>query len=331
MQDANIPSNENSSEIAKPSSSAPDHRIYRIILIIEAVFALGLIIAIAITAIIKAIPPATTPAPTSPTQSASLSICSHGTKDEIANLVNNITKEEALGIITESYAEDSCLHSKFLPENLTLRSDESSYQFLYSYNYVSEVPDIAQDSTMRLSTESADDFIIDEITDYYVVVSVDPSKGTCGQSMFSCYRGISFDKKYLDHHERTEGNSRYDEIIFNDLSADFAELVLKILAAINVWNGPSLYDYYFEDLGDSFKFTGVYFGVGLDLDNLDEFSADNVPVAINIYEMGIIVNKTTGKLDYEKSSDGDGGYTHIIRSISLSEADLATIQTILYP
>lgn len=330
MQNNNNFNNEMQPESLKPLPKAQNLNTYKVILIIEIILIIVLTIANILVKIFHHIPGDSM-------QVLNFSICEHRTKEEILNLANNITKDEAIGVIKNMHGENKCTPGGLLPEKLKLKSNEFAHKILYSYDDVAEVPDIAQDSVMGLSVESADDFLIDETTDYYTIVSVDNSKIPCGeldeyQSTVSCYRGISFNRKYLNHYEKVEGSSHSDEMIYNDSSADFVELSLKIIMATDIWNGNSLFDYYFEDNGDSFTLAGIYLGVGIDMNNLDGVSAFNVPYAINIYEKKLNFDKNTKKVAWEKydSSYGEETSINVLKSFSLSNDDLTEIQAAIY-
>lgn len=335
MQDDINFDNEKQSELLRSSQDAQDFRIYKTILFIEII----LIIVLAITDIAVKV---FYSAPNNPAQISDTSTCTHRTKGEILSLLENLTKDEAIDIVRNMYGESKCTTKGLLPKKLELKSNEYAQKILYSYDDVAEVPSIAQESVMGLGDSFAnrkptDDFLIDETTDYYTIVSIDNSKVSCGElneykSTISCYRGISFNRKYLDYHEKVEGYSHSDEMIFNDLSADFVELALKIIMAIDMWDGNSLYEYYFEDGGDSFAITGIFFGVGLDMSNLEGATAFNVPYAINIYEKKLTLDKNTGKVAWEKYDSDYGGKTssNALKSFSLSDDDLIEIQAMIY-
>jgi ABC-type methionine transport system permease subunit len=106
------------------------------------------------------------------------------------------------------------------------------------------------------------------------------------------------------------------EMIFNNLSMDFVELALKIIMGTDIWNSGSLYDYYFEDHGNSFTLTGIYFGVGIDMNNLEGASASSIPYAINIYEKKLSLNKSTKKAAWEKHTSrySDEASLNILKS-----------------
>lgn len=267
------------------------------------------------------------------------SVCKHRTKEDILKIEEDVAKEDAMAIVLKmrSKNSDNCTIEGLLPKQLELKSNEFTQKILYSYDDVSEVPEIAKDSVMGLNARNAEYFQIDETTDYYTIVSVDNSKVACGElditsSTISCYRGISFNRKHLDYHEKVEGYNHSDEMIFNDLSADFVELVLKIMMATDMWNNSSLYDYYFEDGGDYFMLTGLYFGVGIDMGKLDSATAFDIPYAINIYEKKIKLDKKTKKAAWEKTKTtyGEESSMFNIKSISLSDDDVIEIEAAVY-
>jgi hypothetical protein len=335
MQDGSNPNNEGQPKPLNPSFKTQNLRVYKIILIIEIAIIAVLAIAIILVKIFYH-------TPSNPTQASDFSICKHRTKEEILNLTSNITKDEAISIIENINGENKCTPEGLLPEKLKLKSNEFAQKILYSYDDVAEVPSIAQSSVMGgnglfTDRKSTDDFLIDETTEYYTIVSVDNSKIPCGeldesQSTITCYRGISFNRKYLNHYEKIEGTSHNDEMIFNDLSTDFVELALKVIMATDIWNSNSLFDYYFEDNGDSFTLTGIYFGVGIDMNNLEGATAFNIPYAINVYEKKLSLDKNTKKVAWEKYDsiyDGESS-SNILKSFSLSNDELLEIQAAIY-
>ncbi|MBR3252598.1 hypothetical protein IKF84_00805 [Candidatus Saccharibacteria bacterium] len=297
-------------------------RIYGIILAVETVLILVLLVAVIIVKV-------TFLASGNTAQNLNLDICRHGTKDEILNLVENVTKEEAMVVVEDVHTLVGCVSPKFMSENFELRSDEYRQELLYSYEDVAELPSIADENgLMRIGAESVDDFMIDEITDSYAVVSVNPSKVACGEldkygSTISCYRGISFNKSYFD----------YQKKIFNNLSADFVELALKVVAFITEdWHRDSLYDYYFEDTGDKYVLTTIYFGLGTDLESIQGASStDDLSYAINIYERKLLVDKATGEMTREKydSVFGEESLMHNLRSIPLSIYDVIEVDGLM--
>lgn len=319
---------------SQPSQNVQNLRTYKIILYIEIFLIIILIIANIVVKIFYS-------TPNNPVQTPDFSICKHRTKEEILGLLENVTKDEAIDIIKDMYSETKCTPEGLLPEKFKLKSNEFTQEILYSYDDATEVPSIAQHSIMGgnglfVDRKSTDDFLIDETTEYYTIVSIDNSKIPCGEldehQSTICYRGISFNKKYLNYYEKVENNSSNDEMIFNDLSPDFVELALKVIMGIDIWNSSSLYDYYFEDDGDSFTLTGVYFGVGIDMNNLEGASASDIPYAINIYEKKLNLDKDTKKAVWEKHDSIYGGEasTNILKSFSLSDDDLVEIQAVMY-
>lgn len=326
---------EKQSELLQSSQNVQNLRVYKIILYIEIFLIIVLTIAnIAVELFYSK--------PNNPTQASDFSLCKHRTKEEILDLLENVTKDEAISIIKNMYDKTKCTPEGLLPEKFKLKSNEFSLEILYSYDDVAEVTSIAQDSIMGgnglfVDRKSTDDFLIDETTEYYTIVSVDNSRIPCGeldehQSIITCYRGISFNKKYLNYYEKVENNSSNDEIIFNDLSPDFVELALKVVMGVDIWNSSSLYDYYFEGNGDSFTLTGIYFGVGVDMNSLEGASASDIPYAINIYEKKLNLDKDTRKAAWEKHDSIYGGEasTNILKSFSLSGDDLVEIQAVMY-
>lgn len=326
----NDSNNEKQAKLPQSPKNASNTHIYKVILCIEA--SLIAVLSIAIIAVKLFYH-----TPNNSVQTSDFSTCRHRTKEELLSLPDNITRDEAIDIAINLHSETKCIPEGLLPEKFKLKPNEFAQKIIYSYDDVAEVPNIAQNSVMGLQTQSADDFIIDETTEYYTIVSVDNSKIPCGeldesQSSITCYRGISFNRKYLNHYEKVEGYSHNDEMIFNDLSPDFAETALKIIMATDIWNKDSLYDYYFEDNGDYFTLTGIYFGVGVDMNNIEGASAFNIPYAINIYEKKMNLDKNTKEVAWEKfdSSYGEETSLNTLKSFSLSEDDLIEIQAAIY-
>lgn len=321
---------DSSKDKKRPESLQPlrNLHVYKIILCVEFFLILALATAIVVVKISH-------PTPNNAPQALDISACKHRTKEEIINLLEGITKDEAISIIKSMNSETKCIPEGLVPDKLKLQSNEFAQKILYSYDDVAEVPSIAQKSVMgsngfSIDRKSIDDFLIDETTEYYTIISLDGSKSSCEKN--SCYRGISFNRKYLNHHEVIEGVSHYDEMVFNDLTPEFVELALKIIIATDIWNGNSLYDYYFEDNGDNYTLTGIYFGVGVDMNNLEGVSAYNIPYAINIYEKKLNLNKNTKKVSWEKynSDYSEESSSNIIKSFSLSNDDIIGVQAAIY-
>ena len=260
-------------------------------------------------------------------------VCGHRTKENLLQYVENISKEEALSVI-ERQIDTKCFPDGLIPTSYNLRPDEFTRKILYSYDDPSEVLGIAQDSVMGLDDSNSledrplDEFIIDEVTDYYTIVSIDPAKVSCGelnknQSTISCYRGISFNRAYLNYYEEVDGSSHNDRIKFTNTDPEFAELALKIILASDIWNSDSLYDYYFEQNETNYTLTGIYFGVGLDMTNLENATASNLPYAINLYEKKLILDKESGQYSWERYSTTLGeGNTNTFRSFPLTDDEL---------
>lgn len=336
MQNNSSSNKEKQTELPRPSQKIQNLHGYKIVLIIEIFLMAVLIIANIAVMFLYTKPNNSTPnnsTSNDPVQTSDTSTCKHRTKEELLDLTANVTKDEAIDVLKSLYGESKCTFERFLPEKLKRKPDESTPRIIYSYDDAAEVPNIAQDSVVGLKTNSADDFLIDETTEYYTIVSVDESKVSCGKSddpilSTRCYRGISFDKKYLNYYKEAEGP---EEKIFNDLSPDFVELALKVLIATDIWSNGSLYDYYFENNDDSFTLTGIYFGVGLDMDKLEGGAYYDLLYAINIYEKKLNLDKNTRKVNWEKYDSRYYGesFSKTLRSLSLSNSDIAKIQAII--
>lgn len=302
--------------------------VYRVVFGIEMVVMVGLLIANLVVGLYKPNGGTQGDSRFSNDSGSDAGLCKHRTKEELLAFVERVSKEEAIEIVKKL----RCIPEGLVPESLKLRSDEYAYELLYSYDDVSEVPAIAADSVMGLDIRSPDSFKIDEATDKYAIVSVDLSKVTGEKtgdlsSLNSHYRGISYNREYLDYHEVVEGNSHSSEFIVKDMTQDFAKLVLGVNLVSDIWNSYSLLDYYFEDQGDSYVMTGVYFGVGVDMTEVENISAYNIPYAINIYEKRMVLDKATGEVAWEKHDSEFGGESRMfdLKSIPLTDEDVLQI------
>lgn len=311
--------------------------VYRVVFGIEMVVIVGLLIANLVVGLYKSNSGAGGDSGFLNNSSSNAGFCKHGTKEELLAFVEGVSKEEAIEIVKKLNGKDSCIPEGLVPESLKLRSDEYAYELLYSYDDVSEVPAIAADSVMGLDAKSPDSFKIDEATNKYAIVSVDLSKANGEETtgLFSSnshYRGISYNREYLDYHEVVEGNSHSSELTVKDMTQDFAKLVLGVDLVSDIWNSHSLFDYYFEDKGDSYVMTGVYFGVGVDMTDAESISAYNMPYAINIYEKKRVLDKATGEVTWGKHDSEFGGESSMfdLKSIPLTDEDLLQISAAIY-
>ena len=336
MQNTNRPTENNNPESSQ--KSAPNLAVYKWLLVGVIIVEIIVLITLIIVKIVSPKPDGGAPVSDSEqsTSARIVGICEHGTKESILGFVDSITKDDAMKIIGQMKGEKNCVTKKLLPEEFKLQPGEYAYKVLYSYDDISEVPDIAEDSVMKFNTNSVDDFKIDKTTEWYTIISVDPSKKDCKEadefgSTNSCYRGISFDRKHLNHYEKVEGTSHSSKMVFNDLSPDFVEFALKIIAVTDIWNGSSLYDYYFEDDNNYATFTGIYFGVGIDMNKIGEVSMYNIPYAINIYEKKLILDKTTRESTWQKYTFyGEEGTSNNLKSIPLSDDDYIELYAAIY-
>ena len=257
----------------------------------------------------------------------------HHSKESALSSFQNMTKEDAMAALAIMDSESYWLPEGFIPDSFRLRDDEFVRELLYSYDSIDEVPQIAADSVMGLGElfgerRTVEDFQIDESTDYYTVVSVNPSKASCGElddteTSVDCYRGISFNKKYLDHYRKTVNNSSNDIIEFKDLSPEFARLAMPIIVASDIMSSRSIYDYYFDDEENEYILGILCIGVGLDLDNMSNASYGNIPMAINLYEMKFALDKTTGMTSWVKHDNGER--MDILKSIPITAEEAQKI------
>lgn len=327
----------NIEQLKPPKKIRSELFIFKVVFGIETVVMVGLLIANFVVGFYKLNGGVRGDSEISNNPSSSVGLCKHKMKEELLAFVEGVSKEEAIEIVKKLNGKDSCIPEGLVPESLKLRSDEYAYEILYSYDDVSEVPAIAADSVMGLDTRSPDSFKIDEATEKYAVVSVDLSKANGEETtgLFSSnshYRGISYNREYLDYHEVVEGNSHSSELIVKNMTEDFAKLVLGVDLVSDIWNSHSLFDYYFEDKGDSYVMTGVYFGVGVDLAGAESISAYNIPYAINIYEKKRVLDKATGEVTWEKYDSEFGGESRMfdLKSIPLTDEDLLQISAAIY-
>lgn len=318
-------------QLKPPKKVRSELFVYKVVLGIEMVAMVGLLIANLVVGFYK--PNGGAGGAGLPNNTSSnAGFCKHRTKEELLTFVEEVSKEEAIEIAKKLNGKDSCIPEGLVPESLKLRSDEYAYELLYSYDDVSEVPAIAADSVMGLDTRSPDSFKIDEATDKYAIVSVDLSKTTDektsgSSSSNSHYRGISYNREYLDYHEVVEGNLHTSELVVKDRTEDFAKLVLGVNLISDIMNSHSLFDYYFEDKGDSYVMTGVHFGVGVDMTEAENISAYSIPYAVNIFEKRMVLDKATGEMAWEKHESAFGGESKVfnLRSIPLTDEDVLQI------
>lgn len=282
-------------------SAQTDNKIYKIILSILSSLAVVLTVAILVVKI------------TTPTK---IPADSTGQLEETTSpLFGDMTKEDAVKALSAMYSESYWLPDGFIPDPLKLKDDESFRTLLYSYKDISEVAQIASNSVMGIRNDSidnlpADDFLIDETNNYYTVISVDPSKVTCGElgsTMPStiCYRGVSFNQEHLNHYEEVNGSSHNDIIEFKDLSPEFAKLAMPIIVSTDATNRRSIYDYYFEDQDDAYILGLLCIGIGYDQKSLMAHTKDDMTMVINLYEMRFVLDKNTGTVSWEKDSNGN--------------------------
>ena len=249
----------------------------------------------------------------------------HESKEDILSFVEDVSKEEAISVIEQLNTGEGCIPAGLIPEKLKPKPDELPYQLLFSYADVNELPVLAKNVAPSVDDVTADDFVIDENTGEYAIVSVDSSKVNCNEEF--CYRGISFNKEHLDYREVSSEGEPKNEMTLIDMSPDFIKTVLGILLNSDTLNSSSLFDYYFDDLDDKFVMTGVYFGMGVDAEKIDSITAENIPYAINIYEKRLIVDKTTKKISFEEDKTKEMGNPTMImvRSIALSDDEVIDI------
>lgn len=253
----------------------------------------------------------------------------HESKEDILSFAEGASKEEAISVVEQLNTGNGCTPEGLIPEKLKVRSDELSYQILFSYADVNEVPSIAKNSILGTGEITVDDFMIDETTDEYTIISVDPSKVDCEK--MACYRGISFEKSHLDYHEVSSEEGTKYEMVLGDMSSDFIKTVLGIVMDDDIQNRSSLFDYYFDDMDDKFVMTGVYFGMGIDAEKMGSATVDNIPYAVNVYEKKFSVDKTTKVLSLEEDSSKqmEDPTMFLVRSIALTDDEVINILAVV--
>ncbi len=316
----------------EPNNTPKALFIYKIILAILVLIFISLSVAIAIVCFNKY----ANSGNNAPEQDSSFNAEATGDK---LTLFMNLSKEEAMSAIRT-------IHEKgFYPEGFFAGSikpvdDEVDLVILNSYTNQEEVPQIASNNYrmghkggIRLGDSSRvppDSFIIDEKTDFYVVLHTDKSKTNCSNDLAGviCYKGISFNKEYLD----IEDGFSFDTTKILNYSESFAKIALPVIASQDSYYTRSLYDYYFYEENNEFVLVLLCIGLGVDtsINTMSEnvTSADEIPYALNLYERQLVLDKDTGSM-FWRQYDSSYGFEektsmHILKSIPITynEAEL---------
>ena len=261
--------------------------------------------------------------------------------DTASGAFSDITKEEAVTALTLMLKTTDYAPDGFLPSDLRLTGNQNDRYLLYSYDKPADIEQIAAESIMRTGlftideTSGQDSFSINSDSNYYATVVNDACKEYC-------YLGISFDKQFLDHYNDVIKEENYtssnDIIKFNNTSLDFAKIALPIVISTDSMSfAHDIYDYAFDETSTEISLHTYHIGMGMDMDNLNSFyNADDddadaikyfeyfgtryVPMAINCYEMILILDKTTGEIRWQYYDDDTR--MDIIKSFPLTAGEV---------
>lgn len=251
---------------------------------------------------------------------------------------NSLTKNDVMNYLRGKVAKSKSerLPSGFLPQELILKSYETSLVLLPSYDSPSEILQTLFDGDRQLISFAnftygfkKDDFKLDtNPTNHWTILSVDSTK--CSGAL-TCPRGIAFEKKYLDYYNQYAGDGMSEDykVKFNNLSQDFVKKALPILVFAGVEsNGlsfaDSVYDYIIEETDNKYILTLQSIGIQSKPEDysaimLGDIENISTPTAVNLYEVKFELDKQTGEVAYQKNESG--GKTDIIKTFEVSEED----------
>ena len=242
-----------------------------------------------------------------------------------------MTKDEAVEYL-KGITDVAPVPENFVNPDVELRGDEYALVLLYSYDNVNDVQDIAYNSVFSVpfgSIGKTDWIHVSQIDDRYAVASVNQNEAQNIRESY--YRGVSFNKKYLDHYEDIKGTSRNDRIVFKSFDPSFVQEAMSIILYGDVSTElVNIYDYSFVELEDKFVFTTYTIGIGIDMENADMTAGtmrDAIQSVINLIERELTLEKSTGQLQW--GSDSDGNHNRILKSFPITPEEVSEISEAL--
>lgn len=232
----------------------------------------------------------------------------------------NMTKEEAITTLNNMSENNSYIPDNFVNSNLLLQKGEFNLKILYSYNNIDEVKEIAINSIFDEVKYSSELINVIPIDDKYVVVYVNST-----ECLDHCYRGISFNKEYVDYYEEktevSEVITTNERFIIKKFDKNFVEEILSTLIySIVPIDLSNIYDYSFEEKDNIFIMRTYSLGVGLDPTKFEDMTPDNIEYSINLIERELYLDKNTGEINWRYESDENKN--KVLKSIPLNNKDI---------
>ena len=175
-----------------------------------------------------------------------------------------------------------------------------------------------------------------EQKNHYAIV-YDETGDSCKES---CAIGVTFDKEYLDYHERrsTDEEGRlsgvgYEER-FTNTSEEWVKEALDVLRATTEAYGKSTFETEISSDGTDYLYTTRNVSVGLDTERIyqqtyNSESSGVRPLVINLYYTQTKVNAQTGEITQVTGEDGKSK-NFITKSFPLDDNESALMATAMW-
>ena len=242
----------------------------------------------------------------------------------------NMTKDEAIDNLRRMRNNDNVVPDNFVPAEIRLQGRERALTLLHSHDDLDEIVTIAYDSVFaepirdwslpRNDRTNAHLINTVSVGNRFVVTYIDTTGSICDRG--TCYRGISFNREYLNIFREEIDNVITTELIFQNVETDFVKEAMSIILYANMSSIVNIYDYEFIEKEDSFVFTVYTIGFGLDMSRFNTMTVNNMSYAINLIEKELILDKNTGKLQWWSEASGT---FRILKSIPLTDAETAEL------
>ncbi len=250
---------------------------------------------------------------------------------------DRLTKDDAMNFLRKKYSKAKIkrLPEGFLPEGLTFENNESALWLFPSYDEIDKkwptlFSEVSQTTNFGFLIDGykQDDFVLDTTSSkYWMSISLDSAKTTC-KSATKCWKGVAFDKKYLDYYDEFPGDSEHYVLEFKDFSQDFVEMALPIVFASRIKSEGAdyisgIYSYFIEEKEDKYILTVHCVGVLPRLmhnDYMDE-GDDAATLVISLYDTGFELNKNTGEVSYQIYDNNSRRNVNKIFGISIEESE----------
>lgn len=253
---------------------------------------------------------------------------------------DSLTKDDALNFLRKKYSKAKIkrLPKGFLPEGLTFENDEAALWLFPSYdeldkNWPMLFGEVSQTTTFGFLMDDykQDDFILDTVSSrYWTSITLDSAKTICKntKSTTKCWKGVAFDKKYLDYYDELPGVSEHYVLEFKDFSQDFVEMALPVVFAAGIKSEGAdyisgIYSYFIEEIEDKYILTAHCISVlpRFRYSNYVDEGDDAAVLVISLYDTRFELDKNTGEVSYQIYDDNSKRDVNKLFGISVEESE----------